>query len=118
MMHHLMKNGSIPQTNTPLMFEDAWQRPGVDLCNCMNQIPFCQQTVSSRARKETKHSENSMHMRYLLFTRRAVVATETLISRIATLQCAGCRAYSPDLLSYLDAVIQDMHAILAHLLYF
>jgi hypothetical protein len=40
MMHHLIKNGSISQTHTPLMFEDAWQRPGVDLCNCMNQIPF------------------------------------------------------------------------------
>lgn len=50
-------------------------RQDVDLCNSKNQIPFlifffwCQQALSSRARKEPKRSENSMHMLYRLFTR-------------------------------------------------
>jgi len=97
--HHLIKNGSIPQTNTPLM-SGCWPLSLLVL--------------------EKKQSIQRIRctLLYLLFTRRAVVATETLISPIASLHCAGCRAYSPDLLSYLDAVVQDMHAILAHLLYF
>jgi hypothetical protein len=76
--------------------------------------------VSSRARKESKHSENWMHVMYLLFTRRAAAwLRRTLISRICDVTlCRLRRTYSPDFLSHLHAVVQDMHAILAHLLYF
>ena len=54
-------------------------------------VSSSQQVVSSHhARKEIKHPENSMHAH--IFYLQNNYATEALISLVAALHCAGCRA--------------------------
>jgi hypothetical protein len=61
------------------------------------------------ARKEIKHPEKSMHT-YLLFTGQ--------LCYWLALQCHIVQVAEQPLLGYLNTVIQDMHAVLTHLLYF